>query len=71
MIERWLKKHEILHPKRPVLGFISGHAVYPRACVQTLHTKERWLREALQVKTGEVPAKVRCFREFHVYNLSI
>ncbi|XP_042029176.1 DNA repair protein RAD4-like isoform X1 [Salvia splendens] len=64
VIERWLKKHEILHPKRPVLGFISGHAVYPRTCVQTLHTKERWLREALQVKTGEVPAKVlnRCLK---------
>ncbi|KAL1536795.1 DNA repair protein RAD4 isoform X1 [Salvia divinorum] len=58
VIERWLKKHEILYPKGPVLGFISGHAVYPRACVQTLHTKERWLREALQVKPGEVPAKV-------------
>ncbi|KAH6784518.1 hypothetical protein C2S52_009477 [Perilla frutescens var. hirtella] len=58
VIERWLKKYQILYPKGPVLGFISGHAVYPRACVQTLHTKQRWLREGLQVKAGEVPAKV-------------
>ncbi|CAA0831228.1 DNA repair protein Rad4 family [Striga hermonthica] len=58
VIERWLKKYEILYPKGPVLGFCSGHAVYPRTCVQTLHTKERWLREGLQVKAGEVPVKV-------------
>ncbi|KAL6560827.1 hypothetical protein OROHE_006004 [Orobanche hederae] len=58
VIERWLKKYEILYPKGPVLGFCGGHAVYPRTCVQPLHTKERWLREGLQVKSGEVPAKV-------------
>ncbi|GER34855.1 DNA repair protein Rad4 family [Striga asiatica] len=58
VIERWLKKYEILYPKGPVLGFCSGHAVYPRTCVQTLHTKDRWLREGLQVKAGEVPVKV-------------
>lgn len=66
MIDRWLKKYQILYPKGPVLGFCSGHAVYPRTCVQTLHTKERWLREGLQVKAGEVPAKVRYLRESHV-----
>ncbi|KAI3451288.1 hypothetical protein Pfo_007953 [Paulownia fortunei] len=68
VIERWLKKYETLYPKGPVLGFCSGHAVYPRTCVQTLHTKERWLHEGLQVKAGEVPAKVlkrslKCSRE--------
>ncbi|CAA3027238.1 DNA repair RAD4 isoform X1 [Olea europaea subsp. europaea] len=57
-IERWLKKYEIMYPKGPVLGFCSGHPVYPRTCVQTLHTKERWLREGLQVKVDELPAKV-------------
>ncbi|CAI9753228.1 unnamed protein product [Fraxinus pennsylvanica] len=57
-IERWLKKYEIMYPKGPVLGFCSGHPVYPRTCVQTLHTKERWLREGLQVKADELPAKV-------------
>ncbi|KAJ0098902.1 hypothetical protein Patl1_21240 [Pistacia atlantica] len=57
-IERWLNKYQIIHPKGPVLGFCSGHPVYPRTCVQTLKTKERWLREALQVKVNELPVKV-------------
>ncbi|CAK7339030.1 unnamed protein product [Dovyalis caffra] len=57
-IEKWLTKCQILHPKGPILGFCSGHPVYPRACVQTLRTKERWLREGLQVKANELPAKV-------------
>ncbi|KAL2241109.1 UNVERIFIED_CONTAM: DNA repair protein RAD4 [Sesamum indicum] len=58
VIERWLNKNQVLYPKGPVLGFCSGHAVYPRTCVRTLRTKERWFREGLQVKAGEVPAKV-------------
>ncbi|XP_051141055.1 DNA repair protein RAD4 [Andrographis paniculata] len=58
VIERWLKKYEVLYPKGPVLGFCSGHPVYPRTCVQLLHTKERWLREGKQVKAGEVPVKI-------------
>ncbi|KAL9241453.1 hypothetical protein vseg_015565 [Gypsophila vaccaria] len=57
-IEKWLSKYQTLYPKGPVLGFCSGHAVYPRTCVQTLHTKERWLREGLQVRVNELPAKV-------------
>ncbi|MCD9643768.1 hypothetical protein HAX54_031467 [Datura stramonium] len=58
IIERWLNKYQILYPKGPVLGFCSGHPVYPRSCVQTLQRKERWLREGLQVKANEIPAKV-------------
>ncbi|KMZ63920.1 hypothetical protein ZOSMA_38G00270 [Zostera marina] len=58
IIERWVTKYQILHPKGPVLGFCSGHPVYPRTCVQTLQTKQRWLREAMQVKPNEVPSKV-------------
>ncbi|XP_039690215.1 DNA repair protein RAD4 isoform X2 [Medicago truncatula] len=57
VIEKWLTKYQILHPKGPVLGFCSGHPVYPRTCVQTVMTKERWLREGLQVKPNEHPAK--------------
>lgn len=57
-LERWLTKYQILHPKGPILGFCSGHPVYPRACVQMLHTKERWLREGLQLKVDELPVKV-------------
>ena len=57
-LDRWLTKYLILHPKGPVLGYCSGHPVYPRACVQMLHTKERWLREQLQLKVNELPMKV-------------
>ncbi|CAA7401407.1 unnamed protein product [Spirodela intermedia] len=57
-IERFLSKYQVLYPKGPVLGYCSGHPVYPRACVQTLQTKQKWLREGLQVKANEVPAKV-------------
>ncbi|XP_023735483.1 DNA repair protein RAD4 [Lactuca sativa] len=57
-IERWLTKYQILHPKGPILGFCSGHPVYPRASVQILHTKEKWLREGLQLKVNELPVKV-------------
>ncbi|CAH9089903.1 unnamed protein product [Cuscuta europaea] len=56
-IERWLNKYQVLYPKGPVLGFCSGHPVYPRTCVQTLQTKQRWLRDGLQVKANEPPAK--------------
>ncbi|KAK4602389.1 hypothetical protein RGQ29_011440 [Quercus rubra] len=56
-IERWLTKYQILHPKGPVLGFCSGHPVYPRSCVHTIKTKERWLREGLQIKANELPVK--------------
>ncbi|KAK4359974.1 hypothetical protein RND71_022203 [Anisodus tanguticus] len=58
IIERWLNKYQILYPKGPVLGVCSGHPVYPRSCVKTLQRKERWLREGLQVKANEIPAKV-------------
>lgn len=57
-LERWLTKYQILHPKGPILGFCSGHPVYPRTCVQILHSKIRWLREGLQVRANEFPAKV-------------
>ncbi|KAL0727987.1 hypothetical protein Bca4012_024080 [Brassica carinata] len=57
-IEKWLHKNQILHPKGPVLGFCAGHSVYPRTCVQTLRTKESWLRDGLQLKANEVPLKI-------------
>ncbi|KAF3780297.1 DNA repair protein [Nymphaea thermarum] len=57
-IERWLTKYEVLYPNGPLLGYCSGHPVYPRSCVQTVCSKQRWLREGLQVKENELPAKV-------------
>ncbi|KAI4307652.1 hypothetical protein L6164_030818 [Bauhinia variegata] len=57
-IEKWLTKYQVLHPKGPILGFCSGNPVYPRTCVQTVKTKERWLRDGLKVKANEDPVKV-------------
>ncbi|KAH9315907.1 hypothetical protein KI387_024534 [Taxus chinensis] len=57
-LERWLTKYQTLYPTGPVLGYCAGKPVYPRTCVQNLHTAERWLREGLQVKKGEAPAKI-------------
>lgn len=57
-IERWLTKNQTLNPRGPVLGYCSGHPVFPRSCVQILQTKHKWLREGLQVRANEVPAKV-------------
>lgn len=57
-LEKWLHKNQILHPKGPVLGFCKGLPVYPRSCVQTLQSRHGWLREGLQVRENELPAKV-------------
>ncbi|KAG8047367.1 hypothetical protein GUJ93_ZPchr0008g13288 [Zizania palustris] len=57
-LERWLHKNQVLHPKGPVLGFCKGLPVYPRSCVQTLQSRHGWLREGLQVRENELPAKV-------------
>nr|CAD1826547.1 unnamed protein product [Ananas comosus var. bracteatus] len=67
-IERWLTKNQILHPKGPVLGYCSGHPVYPRSCVQTLQTRQKWLREGLQVRESEEPAKImkRSTKNFNI-----
>ncbi|CAM6099987.1 unnamed protein product [Calypogeia fissa] len=58
VLEKWLTKYQTLYPKGPVLGYCAGHPVYPRACVQVLHTPDSWLREGFKVKPGESPAKL-------------
>ncbi|XP_078180088.1 DNA repair protein Rad4 family isoform X1 [Carex rostrata] len=57
-IEKWLTKNQKLHPRGPVLGYCSGHPVYPRSCVQTLQTRQKWMREGLQVRANQLPAKI-------------
>ncbi|KAJ7556639.1 hypothetical protein O6H91_05G091400 [Diphasiastrum complanatum] len=58
VLERWLTKYQVLHPKGPVLGYCAGQPVYPRTCVQNLHTADRWLQEGFRVNSGEAPVKV-------------
>ncbi|KAK8943490.1 hypothetical protein KSP40_PGU003222 [Platanthera guangdongensis] len=57
-IEKWLIKYQVLHPKGPIVGWCSGHPVFPRSCVQTVQTRQKWLRDGLQVRENEIPAKV-------------
>ncbi|KAF9971812.1 hypothetical protein BGZ73_005142 [Actinomortierella ambigua] len=57
-LERHLKKFEVLHPKKPVLGHIRGEAIYPRSCVKHVRSKEQWLKRAREIKSDEqIPAK--------------
>lgn len=58
VLEKWLTKYQALYPKGPVLGYCAGQPVYPRSCVQNLHTAEHWLREGRKVIPGEEPYKV-------------
>lgn len=57
VLERWLTKYQALHPRGPILGYCAGQPVFPRTCVQNLHTAEWWLREGLKVRAHETPAK--------------
>ncbi|KAJ3705821.1 hypothetical protein LUZ61_009526 [Rhynchospora tenuis] len=57
-IEKWLTKNQTLYPRGPVLGYCSGNPVYPRSCVQILQTRQKWLREGLQVRANQLPAKI-------------
>ncbi|KAI8143710.1 hypothetical protein BJV82DRAFT_609169 [Fennellomyces sp. T-0311] len=56
-LERHLKKFEVLHPKKPVLGHIKGEAIYPRSCVKLVHTVESWMKRGRVIKGGEQPVK--------------
>ena len=59
-LERWLTKYQIIHPRRPILGYIAGHPVFPRANVRDLHTADRWLREGRIVREEELDQPVKC-----------
>lgn len=58
-LKRHLLKFEgIYPPDAPTLGFIKDEPVYARECVQTLHSREIWLKQARTVKMFETPYKV-------------
>ncbi|XP_040214815.1 DNA repair protein complementing XP-C cells isoform X2 [Rana temporaria] len=58
-LKRHLLKYEAIYPESAaVLGYCRGEAVYSRSCVQTLHSKDTWLKEARVVRLGEVPYKM-------------
>eukprot|EP00066_Takifugu_rubripes_P030839 XP_011620105.1 PREDICTED: DNA repair protein complementing XP-C cells isoform X2 [Takifugu rubripes] len=58
-LKRHLLKYEAVYPSTAaVLGYCRGEAVYSRDCVQTLHSKDTWLKEARTVRLGEEPYKM-------------
>lgn len=58
-LKRHLLKYEAIYPdSAAILGYCRGEAVYSRSCVQTLHSKDTWLKEARVVRLGEVPYKM-------------
>ncbi|XP_063695608.1 DNA repair protein complementing XP-C cells homolog [Culicoides brevitarsis] len=58
-LERHLLKFEALYPPdaQPI-GWIRNEPVYPRDCVYTLLTREKWVKEARVVKLNEEPYKI-------------
>lgn len=58
-LKRHLLKFEGIYPAdAPTLGFIKEEPVYARECVQTLHSREIWLKQARTVKMFETAYKV-------------
>ncbi|XP_053576895.1 DNA repair protein complementing XP-C cells isoform X2 [Bombina bombina] len=59
VLKRHLLKYEAIYPDTAaILGSCRGEAVYSRSCVQVLHSRDTWLKEARVVRLGEVPYKV-------------
>jgi len=59
VLKRHLLKFEAIYPETAtILGYVRGEAAYSRECVHLLHTREKWLNEALVVKQGEKPYKI-------------
>lgn len=62
-LERHLRRHEVLHPKRQAgkLRVGKGHEavepVYRRRDVQTCKTADKWYRLGRELKSGEQPIK--------------
>lgn len=57
VLERHVKKYEVIHPKEPVVGFLNDEPVYLRENVHLLHTKDRWIRQMREVIDGEKALK--------------
>ncbi|XP_058055813.1 DNA repair protein complementing XP-C cells homolog [Anopheles bellator] len=63
-LRRHLLKFEAIHPPEPpTLGFIRGEAIYPRECVHTLQTREKWYKQGRVVRAFETAYKVvKCWK---------
>ncbi|XP_052867214.1 DNA repair protein complementing XP-C cells-like [Anopheles cruzii] len=58
-LKRDLQKFQAIYPPdAPPLGFINGEPIYARECVQTLHSREVWLRHAKVIRLHEEAYKI-------------
>ncbi len=57
ILERHLKKYEILYPRKPIVGYIKKEPIFLRSRVKLLHTKDRWLRKMRMVNPNAKPMK--------------
>jgi len=57
VLERHIKKYEVLYSKEPILGYIRNEAIYPRSNIRPVNTKEYWIRQGLSIKEGSEAAK--------------
>ena len=53
VLERWLRSHEVLRPRGPVLGVCKGLPVFPRSCVAALRSSRQWRRQGRREREGE------------------
>eukprot|EP00178_Gracilaria_changii_P021650 TRINITY_DN641_c0_g1_i1.p1 TRINITY_DN641_c0_g1~~TRINITY_DN641_c0_g1_i1.p1 ORF type:complete len:982 (+),score=176.22 TRINITY_DN641_c0_g1_i1:1101-4046(+) len=57
VLERHIKKYELIWPREPVVGYIKEEPIFLRANVKLLHTKDRWIRQMRKVKQNAQPMK--------------
>lgn len=58
ILERHVKKYEVIHPRTPIVGHLKDEPIFLRSNVRLLHTKDRWIRRMRKVEDETKPVKV-------------
>eukprot|EP00177_Eucheuma_denticulatum_P006656 GFKZ01012115.1.p1 GENE.GFKZ01012115.1~~GFKZ01012115.1.p1 ORF type:complete len:787 (-),score=145.49 GFKZ01012115.1:1275-3635(-) len=58
ILERHVKKYEVIHPRTPIVGYLKDEPIFLRSNVRLLHTKDRWIRRMRKVMDETKPVKV-------------
>lgn len=57
VLERHVKRYEIIWPKEPIIAYIKKEPIFLRSNVRLLHTRDRWIRQMREVKEESKPMK--------------
>lgn len=57
ILERHVKREEVIPERTRQLGLFRGEPVYPRSAVIPVKSAETWMREGRRIKEGEQPLK--------------